>query len=86
MYTLYLYLIFICHMSFYCIYRHYVSQRQTTFQFIMYIEYGNKTLLLYYKTASQIFLFQIFHFRKLTISCCLYILYLLYSTGIYILL
>ena len=34
-YILYLYLIFICHISFYCIYRHYMSQPQTTFQFIM---------------------------------------------------
>ena len=29
------YYIFICHISFYCIYKHYVSQRQTTFQFNM---------------------------------------------------
>ena len=51
MYILYLYLIFVCHILFYCIFRHYVyvSQRQTTFQFIMsflHVEYGNKALLL----------------------------------------
>ena len=52
MYILYLYFIFVCRNLFYCIFRHYVSQRQTTFQFIMYflhVEYGNKALL----TAEQ---------------------------------
>ena len=29
------YYIFICHILFYCIYRHYVSQRQIIFQFNM---------------------------------------------------
>ena len=38
------YIIFICHISFYCIYRHYMSQCQTTFQFIML----NMAIKLYY--------------------------------------
>ena len=42
MYILYLYPIFVCHILFYCIFRHYMSQRQTTVQF----ENGNNALLL----------------------------------------
>ena len=52
MYILYLYLIFICHISFYCnffIYFlfHYMSQCQTTFQFIMSCML-NMAIKLYY--------------------------------------
>ena len=49
MYILYLYLIFVCHISFYCIYRHYMSQCQTTFQFIML----NMTIKLYYYSVCR---------------------------------
>ena len=43
-----LYLIFICHISFYCIYRHYMSQTPDyiPIHHVMHVEYGNKALLL----------------------------------------
>ena len=59
MYVLYnisVYLIFICHISFYCIYRHYMSQRHyIPIHHIMYVEYGNKTVLLLLSTAQWMY-------------------------------
>ena len=55
MYILYLYVIFICHISFYCIYRHYMSQRQTTFQFIHHVMLNVAIKLYYYSHIQDIF-------------------------------
>ena len=54
-YLIYLYLIFICHISFYCIYRHYESTpNYIPIHHVMHTEYGNKALLLLFMEAFKV--------------------------------
>ena len=50
-YILYLYLIFICHISFYCLYRHYNARLHSNSS--CNVEYGNKALLSQIAFSNQ---------------------------------
>ena len=50
-YILYLYLIFICHISFYCIYES--TPDYIPIHHVMHIEYGNKALIIIIIITSQ---------------------------------